>query len=365
MKLTVGGGGNTAFALAAALKLRGRAVALFEAPEFAASIQPVLDAGGIHVHGVAGDGLAQIDLVTTDPVEAIRDAVVVFICVPAYAHQRMFDLIVPHLQEGQIVLLMPGNAGGALEFARVLKQTRPRIDLFIAEASSCLFACRKDRPDGIWIRGLKQQVPVAAFPAKNTATVVDVLQKIFPEFSAASHVLETGLTNTNHMVHPCGMLLNIGHIEQAKEDWLFFRIGLAPAACRVMEVMDRERVQIVAELGLPPVTLLEWMLRFYAHQGMKGATLYEAFSTSPVFAVSKAPRGIEHRYMTEDIPYGLVPIASLGRELGIKTPAIDTMISLASLEGGRDWWAEGRTAQKMGLAGMSAKQMIEFVIGHR
>jgi opine dehydrogenase len=164
------------------------------------------------------------------------------------------------------------------------------------------------------------------------------------------------------MVHPPGMLLNIGHIELTKEDWLFFGVGLSPAACRVMEAMDRERVQIVSELGLPPVTLLDWMLRFCGHQGMNGATLYEAFSTSPVHGVSKASRGIEHRYMTEDVPYGLVPIASLGRELGIKTPAIDTMISLACLESGRDWWAEGLTAQKMGLAGMNAKQMIKYVI---
>jgi opine dehydrogenase len=47
--------------------------------------------------------------------------------------------------------------------------------------------------------------------------------------------------------------------------------------------------------------------------------------------------------------------------LGINTPALDTLIALAGLVHGKDWWAEGRTAAKMGLAGKSAKQMVDYV----
>ena len=361
MKLTVVGGGNTAFGMAAALKLRHFEVTLFEAPEFASSIEPVLAQGGIKIRGEVGEGLAQIGRVTTDASAAIAEASIVFIAVPAYAHARMSDLIMPYLSDKQIVLLMPGNAGGALEFAKRLKEKKSGGRPLVAEASSCLFACKKDGPAGIWVRGLKQGLPVAAFPAKETDRVVKTLQETFTEFSPACHVLETSLTNINHMVHPPGVLLNTGHIESAKEDWGFFSEGLSQSVCRVMEAIDRERVEIVTRLDLPPITLLDWQLRFYAHQGMKGQTLFEAVSTSPVHGASKAPHSVGYRYVTEDVPYGLVPIASIGKELGIKTPALDTLIGLAGLVSGKDWWAEGRTAAKMGLAGKSAKQMVEYV----
>ncbi len=361
MKLTVVGGGNTAFGMAAALKLRHFEVTLFEAPEFAASIQPILAQGGIKIRGVVGEGLAEIDQVTTDPSAAIADASIVFIAVPAYGHQRMSDLIMPYLTDQQIVLLMPGNAGGALEFAKRVKDTKKRGHPLIAEASSCLFACKKDSPGGIWVRGLKQGLPVAAFPAKDTDRVVKVLQETFVEFSPACHVLETSLTNINHMVHPPGVLLNTGRVELVKEDWPFFGEGLSPSVCKVMEAIDRERVEIVSRLNLPALTLLDWLLRFYSHQGMKGQTLFEAVNSSPVHSASKAPHSVAYRYVTEDVPYGLVPVASIGKELGVETTALDTVISLAGLVCGKDWWSEGRTAAKMGLAGKSAKQMIEFV----
>lgn len=362
MKATVVGGGNTAFGLAATLALRGFEVALFEAPEFAASIEPVIEQGGIKIRGVAGEGLAQLGTVTTDAAQALAGAPIAFVCVPAYGHERMAALMAPHLVDDQIVLLMPGNCGGALEFAQLVRHSGTDQRPLVAEAASCLFACRKDGPAGVWVRGLKQSMPVAAFPAKDTKGVVGALRELFPQFEAARHVLETGLNNSNHMLHPPGVLLNLGLVELSKEDWGFFFEGLSPAVCRMMEAMDRERVEILGELNLPPITLLDWMLRFYGHQGMSGETVYEAVSTSPVHGPSKGPRSTENRYITEDVPYGLVPIASIGRELGVATPAIDALVGLACVVNDRDWWSEGRTADKMGLRGLSARQMIEYVL---
>lgn len=362
MKATVVGGGNTAFGLAATLTLRGFEVALSEAPEFAASVEPVIEQGGIKIRGVTGEGLAELDMVTTDAAEALADAPIVFVCVPAYGHERMAELMAPHLVDDQIVLLMPGNCGGALEFAQSVRCSGTEQRPLVAEAASCLFACRKDGPAGVWVRGLKQSMPVAAFPARDTERVVGALRELFPQFEAARHVLETGLNNSNHMLHPPGVLLNLGLVELSKEEWGFFFEGLSPAVCRMMEAMDRERVEILSQLHLPPTTLLDWLLTFYGHQGMAGETVYEAVSTSPVHGPSKGPQSIEHRYITEDVPFGLVPMASIGRELGVATPAIDALVGVACVVNDRDWWAEGRTADKMGLKGLSATEMIEYVM---
>lgn len=363
MKYAVVGGGNTAFGLAATLKIRGFEVALLEAPEFAASLAPVHAAGGIKLRGVVGEGLARVDEVTTDPARALDGAAAVFLAVPAYGHARMAELILPELKGNQLLALTPGNAGGALEFARLLKALPESRRPLLAEASSCLFACKKDGPDGVWIRGLKQGLPVAALPATRTEEVLQILHVPFPEFGPARDVLETSLTNVNHVTHPPGVLLNLGRVELGTADWFFYADGLSPSVCRVMEQVDAERVEVVRRLGLPPKTLLEWLIQFYGHQGMKGDTLFEAFNATPVHGPAKGPRSVGHRYVTEDIPYGLVSIASIGHELGVKTPAIDAMVALAGMVSGRDWWADGRTAAKMGLAGLSAEEMVRLVAG--
>ena len=43
------------------------------------------------------------------------------------------------------------------------------------------------------------------------------------------------------------------------------------------------------------------------------------------------PETLDHRYITEDVPYGLIPISELGRKLGVTTPLIDSFIEIASM----------------------------------
>jgi len=362
MKVTVVGGGNAAFGFSAGLKLRGLEVALLEAPEFEASIQPVKEKGGIQIKGILGDGHAALDLVTTDAQEALEAASLIFVCVPSYALARMAELIIPHLHSGQIILLMPGNCGGALVFAEQIKQAGGSERPIVAEASSFLLACKKEGPAGVWVRGIKRGLPVAAFPGKETPRVVLTLKGVFSEFESAHHVLETSLNNANHIVHPPGILLNLGLVELAKEDWSFFFQGLSRGVCTVMEAMDRERIETLKLLNLDPVSTLEWLLRFYKDQGLKGDSLFQALSTTPIHGPSKGPRSLDHRYITEDIPYGLVPLSSIGRELGVQTSIMDTLIRLAGLVTGTDWRSEGWTTDKMGLSGMSASRMVEYVM---
>ena len=77
---------------------------------------------------------------------------------------------------------------------------------------------------------------------------------------------------------------------------------------------------------------------------------------------SKAPQSIDHRYIFEDVPMSLVPIASLGRALGAATPTIDMIIDLANLLHGVDYRSSGRTVEKLGLAGLSVKEILEVVV---
>jgi opine dehydrogenase len=57
----------------------------------------------------------------------------------------------------------------------------------------------------------------------------------------------------------------------------------------------------------------------------------------------------------------LAPISSIGAILGSPTPVIDMIVELASLPHGRDYRAEGRTVERLGIAGLPVKEIHRIV----
>jgi opine dehydrogenase len=355
------GAGNSGFGLAADLAYRGFETRLYELPEFASALEPVAKSGGIKMRGTRGDGFAKLALATTEIRAAIEGADVLFVVVPAYGHRRVAELLAPHVTEEDCIVILPGNAGGALEFRDVIRKAGNDRAVKIAEGSGFIFACKKDGPDGVWIRGTKQDMPVAALPARDIGEVLRRTKPAYPEFAAAQNVLDTSLNNINHPVHPSAFLLNLGKIEYHGNDWSFFHEGMTPSVCRFMGKLDEERVDVAGALGLPRITLLEWSIMFYGNQGFGGKDLYEAFSTTPVHGAARPPASVDHRYFNEDIPYGLVPIASLGRALGLPMRVTVGAVDVCSAVAGRDFWAEGRTLEKLGLAGLDRDGILSYV----
>ena len=72
-----------------------------------------------------------------------------------------------------------------------------------------------------------------------------------------------------------------------------------------------------------------------------------------------APPSLQHRYVSEDVPYGLVPITGFGDLLGVPTPAADSMIILSSISNDSDYWKDGLTLEKLGFGGFSAQEILD------
>ncbi len=208
--------------------------------------------------------------------------------------------------------------------------------------------------------GVKHDLPVrGASPRAGAASVAELLGDILPAgVAVAANVLETSLNNLNAMAHPVPALLNAGWIETTGGDFRFYNDGVSPSVARAMDAADRDRLAIIRALGLPAVPATEWDRRLY---GLVGETTFELNRDSWVHRDIRAPKELRSRYLTEDVPYGLVPIASIGHELGIATPTIDLLIDLASLLLDEDLRAAGRTAASLGLAGRTAAEMVRFV----
>ena len=66
---------------------------------------------------------------------------------------------------------------------------------------------------------------------------------------------------------------------------------------------------VAAALGIRGNTAREWL---YLAYDAAGKTLHDAMRANPGYSGIRAPGVIEHRYISEDVPMSLVPIASIG-----------------------------------------------------
>ena len=118
--------------------------------------------------------------------------------------------------------------------------------------------------------------------------------------------------------------------------------------------MDQERMELGRALEIDTLSAKDWLSETY---GARGKNLYETVQNNPAYKGLQAPKGLAIRYIYEDVPYSLIPMSSLARELGIKTPAINSIINIAELITGKDFYAEGRTIERLGLSGLSVSEM--------
>jgi opine dehydrogenase len=360
--IAVLGAGNGGFCTAADLTLRDYEVRLYEFPSFANSLDPVIKHGGIRLRGVAGEGFARPALITTDIEAALDQADLVLVIVPSTGHRMAARACAPYLTDNQIVILIPGNCGGVFEFRRELLAHGGLPGITLAETTNLMYAVKKENDNGVWARGLKYNLPLAAFPSYQTSAVLETMQMIYPQFVPALNVLDTGFNCHNCIVHPPGMLGNLGFIQNnPHKTWYFYKDGYTQGIAAIAEQIDAERLDIIRAFGLPEVKAVEALHGFYQHQGLNGDNLYEVFSKSPIHHAAKGPDTVHHRMLIEDVPYGLVPLTEFARLVNVKTPFMDAIIRLSSAVCETDFHQNGRTLDKLGLDGMSPEEVLRFM----
>ncbi|MBE3590373.1 MAG: NAD/NADP octopine/nopaline dehydrogenase family protein [Firmicutes bacterium] len=355
------GAGHGGLAMAAHLAARGFDTRLYNRSP--ARLEALRRTGGVWLHGRwSGDGaprsaFAALRAVQDNLEEALKGTDIVMVVVPAAAHAELARGMAAHLQDGQIVVLNPGRTGGALEFTQVLAAAGCRAAVTVAEAATLLYACRATGPAEATVFSVKRSVPLAALPAARTAWVLERLRAAFPQFTAAPDVLATGFDNLGAVFHPAPFLFNLGRAESG-EAFEHYRGGITPSVARVLEALDAERLAVARAWGAAVPSALEWLERSY---GVRAGRLLDAIRATLAYAGILAPSTADSRYLTEDVPTGLVPISEFGRAAGVPTPTVDAVIALASAAAGVDYRARGRTLSRLGLAGRSVAEIRRYV----
>jgi len=359
INFTVIGAGHGGKAMAADLALMGFPVTLYNRTE--AHVAVIKARGGIELTSYEGGphGFGKLACVTSDLEEALAEADVIMVVLPSTAHASIAKAAAPYLKDGQIVVLNPGRTCGALEFLQTLRQNGCMKDVIVSEAETLIYASRSEGPALARIFRIKESVPLAALPATCTEHVLSVLHQAYPQFIDGISVLHTGLNNMGAIFHPALTLLNAGWIEATHGDYQFYIDGVTPSVSRVLEALDRERVTVAAALGIRARSALEWLKLAY---DADGATLNEAIHNQPGYYGIQAPPTLNHRYITEDVPMSLVPIASLGARFGVSVRAMDSIIRLACIVHQTDYWRRGRTTTKLGIDNWSVSELTRYVM---
>jgi len=359
-KIAVLGAGHGGCAFSGHLAMKGFEVGLYEHQKFKENVEEIKERGGVELIG-AVEGLGRPSKATTDIKEVISGADVVMVAVPAFAQSILMEMALPHLEDGQVVVFNPDNFA-SLEFREMIKNKGVKRDIKIAGTASLLYACRKIAPAKVDVFAVKNTLPVAALPARDTGSVVTTLKEIFSEFTPAENVLEMGFGNINIIIHCPTAVLNAGRIEDTKGNFMFYWEGMTESVCRVMEKMDEERMKVAEKLGLKPVSTLDRLRQFYRGEKV-GKDLHDFLTSSRVHGGHgpDAPEDLYHRYLSEDVPYGLVPVSSFGRLVNVPTPTIDSIILLTSTMNKTDYFKEGRTLNRMGLSGRSLSDISKLV----
>ena len=313
--------------------------------------------GGVDVEGEGG-GLAAVERATNDLGAAVDGADVIIIVTGGNAQAVVARSLAPLLQHGQVILLIQGNTGGSLIVRRALDDAGCRADVDVAEMDNYPYSCWRLGPTRIRLIVRKRWLQIATFPGNRIGRVYPRLSPLFPEAVAAPNILYTGFTNANATLHVANCIANAGRIETG-DSYKFYAEGVTPAVARLYEAINGERVAVAAALGAPVPTLADWFDRAY---GVRETTLVETcqrltYNSDGPYQATGTPKSLDHKFFTEDVPTGLIPMSALGAAAGVGTPAIDALIELARCMTGKDFAAEGRTLERLGLNGMGGPQI--------
>jgi opine dehydrogenase len=404
-KIAVLGAGNGGRAMAAYLSIIGNEVNLYNrTPENVSVIKPL---GGIYLRyspvleesifpeGILPSGMKQIDAditheyertpITERPFEediksvfarfnnitsnievAIKDRDLLMVVVPATGHRFIAEKCAPYLKDGQTILLNPGRFFGAIEFYKTIhdyyKDKNKRMpDITVAEAQTFIYASRRFRPRSVRILGVKNSVGVAAIPSSKTKDVIGLIEKVYPQFSSMDNVLVTSLSNLGGIFHVPITILNATRIYRRVE-FEYYIDGVTEHTASIIEALDTERITIAEKIGIKVVSARRWLKTVY---NSEGADLYEAIQNTHAYKGIESPHSVNHRYIWEEVPTSLVPLASLGDKLEIQTPLTKSFInqSTALLKKvlNMDFWERGRTMERLGLANMAIDEIKKYV----
>jgi opine dehydrogenase len=209
------------------------------------------------------------------------------------------------------------------------------------------------------VSNIRDKVDVAALPAGDIDAMAALCRELFGDrFVPRDDLIAVSLSNVNPQNHLGMALCNFTRIENA-EHWANWS-GLTPAVGRLIEALDIERLAVAAAFGASVRSVRDhFHLSFDVPHGPLGdaGAILAARDSNP------GPASLDTRYVTEDVPFGLVPSTVLGRIADVPMPLHEAGVAMFSALYGRDFRAENNLLPELTLDRLSIEALRHLVRG--
>ncbi len=349
MKIAVLGAGNAGCTIAADLSLRGHNVTLIKTSDSMhnENFKYLIENNGKIVKVENGETSETRISVVTDDISLISQAEVLIVYIQTKYHEQLIERMIPHLKDGQIVIFNPGY----LSTAYMLKHNAPSA-VTIVEAESSFIDCRIAEPGVVKVGFRNVRNPLGIYPYNRKQETIAKLEKLGFPFTYLSSVVEAALHNPNLIVHTVGAVMSIPRIEKTAGEYCMYHEVFTPSVWRILEKLDGEKMDVLEKLGFARLPYVEaCKFRNSLDDTRDAKEVFFWYAAMPTRA--KGPVTVDSRYISEDVPQGLVMLEALGEQLGIDTPITTSLIELATAALGRDMRAEGRSPERLGRENIS------------
>lgn len=273
--------------------------------------------------------------------------------------------------------------------------------------STCPYSCKAPKPEVSLIKRRKRTY-VATLEGDINRRHVEMVQELFPQAALSSVPALASLNNIGAVFHCATYILNIDEIERRKktgEIFSFYMDGIAarPEIGAVLEEIDQVRLQIADAIGIKTfglksnprediwrkltnglraleeesaddieilrrirkefteyldncvVSAPHWLDITYGVERIVGESLSDSISRTPTYQKNSVP---QLRYVTEDIPTGLVVFEALAKMLDIDCSVISEIIDIYNDRFGVDARETGRN-----LKDFNSDSILKYLIG--
>jgi opine dehydrogenase len=275
--------------------------------------------------------------------DALSTAEAVVIAVPGYAHRAVLDAAAPLLRSEQVVVFSSHMSLAGLYLAGLLRKRG--VTTPIAALGTTVTTGRQTGPAAVSVSSVRARLDVAVLPGSAADKGLEVCRALFGDrFVLRDGLLAIALSNLNPQNHLAIALCNLTRMELG-ETWKQNR-HITPAVARLIEALDAERLAIAKAFGVKVRTIHEhFHLSFDVPMGTL-AEMTQALAQRPSDVTG--PTTLDSRYVTEDVPFGLVPTIRLAALAGVPVPLHESGVRLMSALYGRDFAAENDILPRLG-----------------
>ncbi len=320
MKFAIIGTGNTGVAMAGHLTTLNQQFRLYDRNKEKVE--------KIKKEGIILRGVLEVKTsveITNDIEAAIEGVDYIMIMTTANGHREIGEQLAKYVTDNQVILIFNGN-WGAVEIKEELKKAG-KDKTVVAETGAQIYISDYIEQGQAELMTIKNAIDIASIPSNAVGRIKEELKEIYPQFNTVSNVLETSINNSNPTYHLPIVLFNAARID-AKQPFKFYGEGASEKVVRYTEKIDEERLKICENLGIKGVRALDIINSFW---DIKYDNIYDTMHLNPVYNKGYAPLTFEHRYLSEDLPYGIGSLVKLAHKYDVEVPHLENLVTSLSL----------------------------------